>query len=76
MLANVIESAAVQMGLHLNEKRQFVCFGQNGQISTFYSHKINKVEDFQYFGAWITSNRKDVDVRIAKAWGAQSGTLL
>ena len=31
---------------------------------------INEVEDFKYLGSYIRSTKRDVNIRIAKAWAA------
>ena len=33
---------------------------------------LSQVTDFQYLGSWVESTKKDVEVRIAKAWAACS----
>ena len=33
---------------------------------------LSQATDFQYLGSWVESTKKDVEVRIAKAWAACS----
>ena len=44
-------------------------FNQDGEeIKSLGDYKLTFVDDFVYLGSWINSCKKDVDVRINKAW--------
>ena len=44
-------------------------FNQDGgEMKSLDDHKLKCVDDFVYLGSWINSCKKDVDVRINKAW--------
>ena len=72
LLLNQVESAAKLIGLHINEKKtEYMIFIQDGrEIKSLDDHKFKCVDDFVYLGSWINSCKKDVDVRINKAWAA------
>ena len=40
------------------------------QMKSICGSVINEVEDFKYLGRYIRSTKRDVNIRIAKAWGA------
>ena len=69
-----VESAAGQIGLHLNEsKTEFMSFNQpEGDLLTLNGSKLDQVNDFLYLGSWVDSSQKDINTRIAKAWSALS----
>ncbi len=72
LLLQKVEEAAQQIGLHINEqKTKFMSVGEQGKVYTKSGKEIEQVEDFQYLGAWISNTKKDIEVRIAKAWAAQ-----
>ena len=66
------ESAALQIGLHINEtKTEYMPYNQQeGDLITLKGGKLKQVEDFLYLGSWVDSSKKDIDVRITKAWTA------
>ena len=44
-------------------------FNQDGEeIKSLGDYKLTFVDDFVYLGPWINSWKKDVDVKINKAW--------
>ena len=69
-----VESAAGQIGLHLNEtKTEFMSYNQpEGDLLTLNGSKLDQVKDFMYLGSWVDSSQKDISTRIAKAWSALS----
>ena len=72
-LLHVVEGAAIQIGLHINEsKTEYMSYNGNGdgRILSSNGHKIKLVTDFQYLGSWLNTTKRDIDVRIAKAWSA------
>ena len=69
-----VESAAGQIGLHLNEtKTEFMSYNQpEGDLFTLNGSKLDQVTDFLYLGSWVDSSQKDINTRIGKAWSALS----
>ena len=67
-----MESAAKLIGLHINEtKTEYMIFNQDGgEMKSLDDYKLKCVDDFVYLGSWINSCKKDVGVRINKAWAA------
>ena len=43
-----------------------------GNLVDMSGAALSQVTDFQYLGSWVESTKKDVEVRIAKAWAACS----
>ena len=72
LLLQKLESAAKQIGLHINEsKTEYMSFNQpEGVLNTIEGTKLKQVNDFLYLGSWINSCEKDINVRIGKAWAA------
>ena len=72
LLLTRVENAAKSIGLHINNtKTEYMSYNQdNEDIKTSEGNTLKQVNDFCYLGAWINSNNKDIDVRIAKAWTA------
>ena len=70
-LLHSLESAAKQIGLHINAKKtEFMCYHQAGQIKSLNGHDIKHVDHFTYLGSNIQSTEKDIQIRKAKAWAA------
>ena len=66
-----IESAAKEIGLCINTiKTEYIKFKQNNnmQMKSICGSVINEVEDFKYPGSYIRSTKRDVNIRISKAW--------
>ena len=62
---------AAGISLHLNaHKTEFMCFNQTGDISTLGGSSLKLVDKFTYWGSSISSIKKDIDTRLAKAWTA------
>ena len=72
LLLHQVESAAKLIGLHINEtKTEYMIFNKDGgEMKSLDDHKLKCVDDFVYLGSWINSCKKDVGVRINKAWAA------
>ena len=70
LLLHQVESANKLIGLHINEtKTEYMIFNQDrGEIKSLDDRKPKCVDDFVYLGSWISSCKKDVHVRINKAW--------
>ena len=72
LLLHQVENAAKLISLHINEmKTDYMIFNQDsGEMKSLGNNKLKCVDDFIYLGSWINSCKKDVDVRINKAWAA------
>ena len=65
------EQAAAVNRLHINEhKTKYMCFKQTGDISTLDGSPLKLVDKFTYLGSSVSSNEKDIDTRLTKAWTA------
>ena len=72
-LLDVVEKAALKVGLHMNAKKtQFMTFNQSQetQIKTCDDTFLKEVQDFKYLGAWVKNTENDIRVRKAMAWQA------
>ena len=47
-----------------------MCFNQKGDISTLDGTSLKLVDKFTYLGSSVSSNEKDIDTRLTKAWTA------
>ena len=67
-----VESAAAQVGLHVNQKKtEYIVKNQpEGNLITLNGGTLKEVEDFLYLGSWIGSTEKDMGTRIGKSWVA------
>ena len=64
VLLHKVESAAKEIGLTINSKKiEYV----DTSVAS-----LSQVTDFQYLGSWVESTKKNVQVRMAKAWTACS----
>lgn len=72
LLLREVENAAKLIGLQINEKKtEYMIFNQvQAELKSSSNWKLNCVNDFLYLGSWINSSKKDIDVRINKAWAA------
>lgn len=74
LLLDSLESAARNIGLLINEsKTKYIAVNvpsDDGAITTSSGATLEKVEDFVYLGAWISSTEHDFLVKKAKAWAA------
>ena len=72
-LLHEIETAASEIGLYINSsKTEFICYNQShtGFIPSKNNGIVKAVEDFVYLGSNIASTKRDVEVRLGKAWTA------
>ena len=51
-------------------KPEFICFKQNGAISTINVNTLTSVDQFPHLGSYISSTERDVNIGIGKAWTA------
>ena len=66
-----LEQAAAGIGLHVNaHKTEYMCYNQNGDISTLDGTSLKLVDKFTYLGSSVSSTEKDIDTRLTKAWTA------
>ena len=68
ILLQSLEQATAGIGLRVNAYK--MCFNQTGNISTLGSSSLKLVDKFAYLGSCVSSNKKDIDKRLAKAWTA------
>ena len=60
-LLHSLEQAAGDIGLCMNtNKTEYMCFKQEGVISTKYGDPLKLVNKFAYFGSSISSTESDV----------------
>ena len=65
------ERATAGIGLHANaHKTEYMCFNQAGDISTLDGTSQKLVDKFTYLGSSVSSNEKDIDTQLTKAWRA------
>ena len=70
-LLHSLERAAAGIGLHVNaRKTEFMCFNQKGDISTLDGTSLKLDDKFTYLGSSVSSTKKDIDIRLTKAWSA------
>ena len=70
-LLHRLEQAAGGIGLHVNtHKTEYMCLNQTGNISTLGGSSLKLVDKFTYLGSSVSSTKKDIDTRLAKAWTA------
>ena len=70
-LLHSLEWATSGIGLHVNaHKTEYMCFNQTGDISTLDRTSLKLVDKFTYLGSSISSTKKDIDIRLTKAWTA------
>ena len=72
-LLNQIEEMAKDIGLKINcGKTEYMSFNQKEDhiLTNSEGTTLKKVKYFNYLGRFIGSTEHDIDVRIAKAWGA------
>ena len=63
-----LEHIAGGISLHVNaNKTEYMCFNQEGAISTFSGEPLKLVDKFTYFGSSISSIKSDVNIRLVKA---------
>ena len=70
-LLHSLEQAAAGIGLHFNaHKTEYMCYNQTGDISTLDRTPLKLVDKFTYLGSSVSSNKKDINTRLTKAWTA------
>ena len=66
-----LEQAAGAIGLHMDaDKTEYICFNQNGDISTLNSGSLKLVDKFTYLESSLSSTENDINTRLVKAWTA------
>ena len=45
-----------------------IIFNDQNQVNSKDGRVIKQVEEFQYLGTWLNANRKNIEIRFAKAW--------
>ena len=64
-----LKQAARGIGLHVNSnKTEFMCFNQNGVISTLNDKPLKLVDHFTYRGSNISFTESDANIYIGKVW--------
>ena len=62
---------ALSIGFHMNiDKTDYMCFKQEGAISTLNGRPLKLVDKFTYLGSNISSTESDVNINLAKTWTA------
>ena len=70
-LQHSLEQAAGGIDLHVNaNKNEFMCFKQEGVISTRSGKHLKLVDKFTYLGSNISSIESNVNIHLAKVWTA------
>ena len=68
-LLHGLEKAAKGIGLQVHaDKTEYMCYKQDGQITSSSGKDLKKVDQFTYLGSNISSTESDVNIRIGKAW--------
>ena len=71
------EWATAGIGLHVNaHKTEYMCFNQAGNISTLEGTSLKLEDKFTYLGSSVSSTKKDIDMRLTKAWTAINRLLI
>ena len=64
-----LEQATAGIVLHVNaHKTEYMSFNQTGDISTLNGSSLKLVVKFTYLGSSVSSTKKDINTRLAKAW--------
>ena len=76
-LLHSLEQTAAAIGLHVNaHKTECMCFNQTGNISTLDWTSLKLVDKFTYLGSSVSSTKKNIDMRLMKAWTAIDKLLI
>ena len=68
-LLHNLKWATAGIGFHVNaHKMEYMCFNQTGNISTLNGSSLKLVDKFTYLGSSVSSTKKDINMRLAKAW--------
>ena len=73
-LLHRVEQAAKEVGLTINnQKTDYMMYNHpQASLKDINGTTLKQVTNFQYLGSWVDSTKKDIDVRIGKAWTACS----
>ena len=70
-LLDILKQSAVFIGLYDNAtKTEYRSYNQASPMETLNKTPLKKVDDFVYLSSNIASPKKDVFIRILKAWSA------
>ena len=70
-LLHSLERAAAGTGLHVNEdKTEYMCFHQRGDISTLNGSSLKLVDKLTYQGRSVSSTETAINTQQAKVWTA------
>ena len=72
-LLHKLEEAASEIGLYVNAKKtEFICYNQQhtSTIKSYQNNNISAVKEFTYLGSNISSTKRDIEIRLGKAWSA------
>ena len=70
-LLHYVEDAAQKIGLYVNaRKTEFLCYNTTGTMKSLSGDNIKQQEEFVYLGSNIASTKRDIEIRLGKAWGA------
>ena len=70
-LLHSLEQAAAGISLHVNtHKTEYMCFNQTSDISTRDGTSLKLVDKFTYQESSVSSTKKEIDMRLTKAWTA------
>ena len=66
-----LERAAGGIGLYVNvDNMEYMCFNQEGNISTLNSGSLKFEDKFMFLSSSITSTESDINMWLPKAWTA------
>ena len=70
-LPHSLERATAGIGLHVNgHKTEYMCYNQTGDISKLDRTSLKLVDKFTYLASSISSNEKEIDIPLTRAWTA------
>ena len=70
-LLHILERAATGIGLNVNtHKTEYMCFNQTGDIFTLGGSSLKLVDKFTNIASCVSSTKKEIDMRLTKAWEA------
>ena len=73
-LLHSLERAAGGIGLYVNEnKTEYMCFNQRGDISTLNGGPLKLVDKFTYLESSVSSTENDINTPLGKSWTAVDG---
>ena len=66
---HILEQAAVGVVPQMNaDETEYICFNQEGDISTLNGVPLKLVDKFTYLGSSISSSEKNINMHLATAW--------